>query len=59
MDNQLKELLLTSLNKCYKDNKKLSFILFFILFTMARRQNFMNILELVDEYDEMYNIMQL
>ena len=55
MDNELKEELLTNLKKHYKEDKKLSFILFFILFTMARRQNFMNILELVDEYDEMYN----
>lgn len=51
LDHQLDESLRIEINNRLEDNEKLSFILFFILFTMARRQNFGNILDLVNNYE--------
>ena len=54
LNNELKDFLINNINKESKNNKKISFILFFVLFTMARRQNYLNILELADEYNELF-----
>lgn len=55
VDNDFKTKLLYEIDDNYNENKKLSFVLFFILFTMCRRQNFGDILELVKEYDNKFN----
>ena len=55
VDKELKELLIKQIDNNYRENKKLSFVLFFILFTICRRQNFGNILELTKEYENMFN----
>ncbi len=54
VDKELKEFLIKGIEDNYRDNKKLSFVLFFILFTICRRQNFGNILELTKEYEHMF-----
>lgn len=51
---QLYDSLLEEIEKCYRNNIELSFTLFFILFTMCRRQNYKDYLELADSYDEKY-----
>lgn len=61
LDEELQKELLQEINKLYSENIKLSFTLFFVLFTMARRQNFGNILDLVNDFNEHfreYEIMQ-
>ena len=49
MNEELEQYLISQIEGCYKTNKKLSFVIFFILFTMCRRQNYGDILELVKE----------
>ena len=44
LDKELYDELINLVNTNYKDNKKLSFVLFFILFTASRRQNYSNCL---------------
>lgn len=53
IDNELKMELINGINE-HKENKELSFTLFFILFTMCRRQNFDNIYDLVCDYEEQF-----
>ena len=53
IDHELKKELINKIQE-NKENKKLSFTLFFILFTMCRRQNFDNIYDLVCDYEEYY-----
>ena len=45
LDEELFDLLTNEINKSLEDSEQLAFILFFVLFTMARRQNFGNILQ--------------
>lgn len=54
MNEGLEKFLLEKIESNHKSDKKLSFVLFFILFTMCRRQNYGNILELVREYDDLF-----
>lgn len=54
MNEELEKYLTEEIEGCYKTNKKLAFVLFFILFTMCRRQNYGDILELVKEYDDLF-----
>ena len=51
LDEELKSNLLETINNELERNEKLAFIVFFILFTMSRRQNFGNILDLVNDYE--------
>lgn len=51
LDEELKSNLLETINNELERNQKLAFIVFFILFTMSRRQNFGNILDLVNDYE--------
>ena len=55
IDNDLKEQLIKKINENIVNNKNLSFVLFFILFTICRRQNYGNILELVKEYSDEFD----
>jgi hypothetical protein len=55
MNAELKEALEKSIMDNYDSNKPLSFTLFFILFTMCRRQNYSDILELANQYEEMFS----
>ena len=50
LDKELYDELINLVNTNYKDNKKLSFVLFFILFTASRRQNYSNCLTFCEEY---------
>lgn len=52
IDKTLNESLINGVNEYLKSDLPLAFVLFFIAFTMQRRQNFGNILELVEEYEE-------
>lgn len=54
IDGELEKFLVFKIEDSYKTNKKLAFVLFFVLFTMCRRQNYGDILELVKEYDELF-----
>lgn len=51
INEELEKFLIDKIESNIKVNKNLSFVFFFILFTMCRRQNYGNILELVREYD--------
>ena len=51
LDDELHEELIKNINQTIDDNEKLAFVLFFVLFTMARRQNYGNILDLVNQYE--------
>lgn len=53
--SELKDALEKNIVTQYNSNKPLSFTLFFILFTMCRRQNYGNILELANQYEEMFS----
>lgn len=55
IDEELKTNLIEKIKSSYATSKKLSFVLFFILFTICRRQNYGNFLELVEEYEQMFN----
>ena len=54
LDEELFDLLTNEINKSLEDSEQLAFILFFVLFTMARRQNFGNILDLVNDYEKYF-----
>lgn len=54
LDEELFSLLTNEIDKSLEDNEQLAFILFFVLFTMARRQNFGNILDLVNDYEKYF-----
>ncbi len=54
MNEELENFLVNEIENNYKTNKKYAFVIFFVLFTMCRRQNYGNILELVKEYDDIF-----
>ena len=55
LDEQLQQCLSLEIDKQLEENDKLAFVLFFILFTMARRQNYGNILDLVTQYETYFS----
>ncbi|MBR2971212.1 MAG: hypothetical protein IKC48_05415 [Clostridia bacterium] len=62
IDDDLKNQLKAEINACLKTdehgnikNKPRAFVLFFILFSMCRRQNYGNFLALAQQYDENFN----
>ena len=59
IDEELKKKFIDKITETYKTSKELSFTLFFILFTMSRRQNFDNFLDLVNEYEERFKEYQI
>lgn len=54
LDEELYNSLQVEIDKTLEENEQLAFVLFFVLFTMARRQNFGNILELVNDYEKYF-----
>ncbi len=54
IDEELQLNLINEIEKTLEENDKLAFILFFVLFTMARRQNFGNIYDLVNQYEKYF-----
>lgn len=52
VNSELNSQLLNGINEYLGQDIKIAFILFFVLFTIQRRQNYGNIFELVDEYEE-------
>ncbi|MBQ8293148.1 MAG: hypothetical protein IJX78_05055 [Bacilli bacterium] len=54
INEEVESFLVSKIESSYKTDKKLAFVLFFVLFTMCRRQNYGDILELVREYDDLF-----
>ena len=54
MNEELEQFLETEIKNNIKVNKKYAFVLFFVYFTMCRRQNYGNILELTKDYWKCY-----
>ena len=55
MNEELEQFLETEIKNNIKVNKKYAFVLFFVYFTMCRRQNYGNILELTKDYCDMFD----
>lgn len=55
MNAELEKVLEEEIEKNRDDNKKYAFVLYFVLFTMCRRQNYGNILDLSKQYNETFN----
>ena len=54
VSEELNDCITKRISEYYKTDKKLSFVLFFVLFTMWRRQNYGDLMEFVNQYDDMF-----
>ena len=55
MNAELEEFLTKEIETKYDEDKKYAFVIYFVLFTMCRRQNYGNILDLSKQYSELFN----